>query len=281
MRAIHAPAVAVAFCLAFSTAYAGEPEWKLHDPVVIHSDAPPPGARFLWLAPVGICWLKDGPVLASVRGIKSDPSLELWGEKNERTWAKGEPITKPVKLDDPASFITLAAAGKRVAMSYIETLGSWSSGEMQCRLAVSQDGGGTWGHKPLDRYYKGVALFSALGGSPSGDRLLFSTAICIDPKGDDTNFLVVQEYSARPVRSEGPLKPEEKKEIGKLISALGDESWHVRDEATRKLAAFGRKAKTQLLSAAKNTDDLEVKHRIQLVLKAVFPACVRISGEED
>jgi HEAT repeat protein len=77
------------------------------------------------------------------------------------------------------------------------------------------------------------------------------------------------------------MTAEEKAEIEKLIASLGDENWQVRNEATQKLATFGKKAKTLLELAAETTEDEEVKHRVALVLKAVFPPCVRVRPDED
>ena len=61
--------------------------------------------------------------------------------------------------------------------------------------------------------------------------------------------------------------PEEAKEIAALIERLGAADWKVREEATKKLMAFGLKAKGALEAKAKTKDlDPEIASRIELVL---------------
>jgi hypothetical protein len=192
------------------------------------------------------------------------------------TWQAASAISDPVKVDDPAIFARAAASGQRVAMSFVETTGQWTQGEMRCRLVVSQDGGRTWRPEPLEKHYNGVALFSALGSAPGEDRLLFATAICIDPQTNARNYLVVQELSTRARRAARPadLGQEDRKTIAGLIERLGDEELAVREAATRKLATFGLAAKQQLQAALKSKDP-EVAARAERILQRIFPECIR------
>lgn len=192
-----------------------------------------------------------------------------------QTWSKSVLITPELKSEDPSLFVQLASAGDRIAFSYIEVTGSWTAGEMKSKLVISEDHGKTWTNCHLDDFYKGVALFSALSGSPKGDRILFATAICINPENNPKNFLAVQEYSAQPLKTE--LTAEEKKKVDSLIADLGNDDWQTRDVATQKLATYGMNAKKILLETAKNTKDPEVQMRVNQILKTIFPECIKIN----
>ncbi len=194
-----------------------------------------------------------------------------------KTWAKGVALTDTLPLDDPSMYVQLAGAGKRVAFSFIEVKGSWTKGEMAVRLLLSQDAGVTWKEVPLEQSYAGVAIFGSLWADPKGDRILFSTSICPDVEAETRNYLTVQEFSARPLPSSKAISDEDRKLLDELIGKLGASDFETREEASRRLAAFGRRAKDALLEATKS-QDAEVASRAQEVLRALFPACLRIGG---
>ena len=220
---------------------------------------------------IGLVYLGSGPRDPSRAGYYFTRSADRGG-----TWEQGAAITEPVKMADPAVFVKAAAAGERVAMSFVETLGRWTEGEMRCRLAASGDGGRTWRSLPLERYYNGVALFGALGADAAGDRLLFATAICLDVRSNPRNYLVVQELSAR-ARSSWDTRPtdEQRGQIAELVAQLGSDRFAVRDAATRKLATLGAAARDQLVAATKS-GDAEVRERARRILERLFPACIRL-----
>lgn len=194
-----------------------------------------------------------------------------------KTWATGVALTDTLPLDDPSMFVQIAGAGKRVAFSFIEVKGKWTKGEMAVRLLLSQDAGVTWKDVPIEQSYAGVAIFGSLWADPKGDRILFSTSICTDIEADTRNYLTVQEFSARPSPSSQAISAEDRKLLEELIRKLGASDFETREEASRRLAAFGRRAKDALLEATKS-QDAEVAARAQEVLSALFPACLRIGG---
>ena len=190
------------------------------------------------------------------------------------TWEKAVAITAPVKVDDPALFVQIAAAGPRIAIAYVETTGRWTEGEMQCRLAMSEDGGATWKPQPLEKYYRGVALFSALSGSAAEKRILYATAICMDPRTNPRNYLAVQELSARPEAAAAAPTAEGRRQIAAWVEQLGDDRFAVREAATRNLVRLGQAASEELLRAAQS-DDAEVAARARKVLSQSFPECIK------
>lgn len=195
-----------------------------------------------------------------------------------KTWRPGVAITKWLMLEDPSTFAQLAVSGDRVALSYVEVKGKWTKGEMECRLALSTNGGDEWNHVPLEKYYRGVALLSALAVDQSGSRILFSTSICLDPKTDKRNYLTIQEFSSRiPPREPAPTTAE-RREMEALIEQLGAESFEDREKATRRLAAFGRVAKNALIEAAES-EDPEIKLRAKNIMYQIFPKCLRFDVE--
>ena len=197
-----------------------------------------------------------------------------------KTWSKGLAITDKLKMDDVSSFVQLAASGERVAFSYIEVKGAWSKGEIECRLMVSEDGGAKWTAVPLEQFYRGVAVFSALAADESVNRILFSTSICMDPKQKKRNYLTVQEFSTRILPGSQTPTEKDRQEIKALIKQLADESFEARDQATQRLAAMGRAAKEALSRAAKASEDLEVKNRAQHLISRLFPECLRFDVEQ-
>ena len=191
-----------------------------------------------------------------------------------KTWAAGVAVTAMLKVDDPSMFVQLAALEERVALSYIEVKGRWTQGEIECRLVTSEDGGAKWTPVPLEKFYRGVAIFSALAADPSGNRILFSTSICMDARQDKRNYLTVQEFSTRALASRQVPIADERREIDALIQRLGDDEWKSREEATQRLAAIGRVARDALLRAAES-DNPEVKMRAKTIIKRIFPECLR------
>lgn len=232
--------------------------------------------------PLGSMTLDDHVGLVYLAVSPSDRAKGAYyftsSDDEARTWKSGVAVTDFLKMDDPSLFINVAAAKDRIAVSYIETEGKWTKGEMKCRLAISEDRGKTWTHAPLESYYMGVAIFSTLAASPAKDRILFSTSICMDAQENKTNYVVVQEYSGRSLRPE-KMTPDVKKELDALIARLSDDSFEVREAATQKIATYGRIAKDVLLDASKSTNDPEVRARIGSVLKSVFPECIRLDGK--
>lgn len=67
------------------------------------------------------------------------------------------------------------------------------------------------------------------------------------------------------------------KELARLIAELGDESFEVRERATKALGLAGRTARPALLEAHRKADDLEVRRRLKELLEAL--ASPRLSGE--
>jgi hypothetical protein len=66
------------------------------------------------------------------------------------------------------------------------------------------------------------------------------------------------------------IDPQINEEITKLIKQLGDDDWATREEAQKKLATFGRAAKSALEKAAKEKD-MEVVWRAEAVLRTIDP----------
>ena len=58
-------------------------------------------------------------------------------------------------------------------------------------------------------------------------------------------------------------------EIGKLIRALGDDDWRVRESASEELAEYGFLAKSLLIDALRVTNDAEVKRRLEQLIDSV------------
>ena len=197
-----------------------------------------------------------------------------------KTWSKGLAITDKLKMDDVSSFVQLAASGTRVAFSYIEVKGAWSKGEIANRLMLSEDGGAKWAAVPLEKFYRGVAVFGALAADDSANRILFSTSICMDPKQKKRNYLTVQEFSTRTLPGSRAPTEKERLEIEALIKQLADESFEVRETASQRLAAKGRSAKDALSKAAGKSGDPEVKSRAQHLINRLFPECLRFDVEQ-
>ncbi len=57
--------------------------------------------------------------------------------------------------------------------------------------------------------------------------------------------------------------------IGKLIRALGDDDWRVRENASEELGEYGFLAKSLLVDALRVTDDAEVKRRLEELIDSV------------
>ncbi|MGE3804887.1 MAG: sigma-70 family RNA polymerase sigma factor [Gemmataceae bacterium] len=194
---------------------------------------------------------------------------------DRKTWSKGTNFAEQPKMDDPAVFASMAVAGERVAFTFIATLGRWTSGEVESRMVLSEDGGRTWQRVPLERYYKGLALLSTLTASPAGDRLIYSSAVLADLKQDATSYLVVQEFAPKePPASK--LTAAQQKDVETLIGQLASEDFATREAATQKLSAYGAAAKKELVAARQAASDLEAKTRLQRILDRLFPAPLRI-----
>jgi hypothetical protein len=54
--------------------------------------------------------------------------------------------------------------------------------------------------------------------------------------------------------------------IGQLLRELGHDEWQVREKATGELAALGEMARSSLQEALKQSEDLEVRRRIEAIL---------------
>jgi hypothetical protein len=193
-----------------------------------------------------------------------------------KTWSKGLAVTDKLKVDDPSAFVQLAASGTCIALSYIEVKGRWTRGEIECRLMLSEDGGGKWIPVPLEKFYRGIAILSALAADDAVNRILFSTSICMDAKQNKRNYLTVQEFSTRTLPGSRTPTAEERREIAALIRQLNDEAFGVREKATRRLAAMGRAAKDALFRAVKESEDPEVRNRAQHLISRLFPECLRL-----
>jgi hypothetical protein len=202
--------------------------------------------------------------------------LFLSSDDEARTWKAPVAITDLLPMDDPSTFIQIAATGSRLAVTYIESTGNWIQGQMKCRLVLSDDGGRTWDHLPLEDFYRGTALLSALHADPTSPRILFSTGICFVPQGGSRNYLTVQEISTRLLPGTRPATPEEEAEIARLIESLGVVEWEGRDAATRRLATLGRVARAALQEAAASSDDREVRSRAEALLDEIFSPCLRL-----
>ncbi len=66
-------------------------------------------------------------------------------------------------------------------------------------------------------------------------------------------------------------KPPEEKDIQRWIVELGDESYEVREKATKALSAAGRAARSSLLTALTTSSDLEKKRRLEALLRTLRP----------
>jgi hypothetical protein len=67
------------------------------------------------------------------------------------------------------------------------------------------------------------------------------------------------------------LTPEQTESVVSTIRDLGDESFDVREAASKRIAAYGRFADPALREAIKTTTDLEVKTRAQALLDGMTP----------
>jgi hypothetical protein len=74
------------------------------------------------------------------------------------------------------------------------------------------------------------------------------------------------------------IDPQINDEITQLVKQLGDDEWSKREEAQKKLTAFGRAAKSALDKAAKEKD-LEVVWRAEAVLRALDPQKYQAMGQ--
>jgi hypothetical protein len=64
-------------------------------------------------------------------------------------------------------------------------------------------------------------------------------------------------------------KPPTEKQIGELITKLGDARFKVRDEAAKKLIEIGKPALPQLRKAARNEAEVEISRRASKIIKIV------------
>jgi len=199
----------------------------------------------------------------------------LTRSKDCKMWTKGIRIAEQPVTEDPSWLAKLAVAGDRLAFTYVAVLGSWVEGNLEWRLMLSEDRGKHWTRAPLEKFYRGVGLFSALTFAPSGDRLVWANSIVANLKTDPTYYLVVQEYSPK-VPPPQELSPEQAKLVRTLIEQLADNDFAVREAATQKLAAFGVAAKKELLAVRDRTADPEVKRRLEQVLARIFPPALRL-----
>jgi hypothetical protein len=190
-----------------------------------------------------------------------------------KSWSKGVPITKNMKLDDPSTYVQVACVGTRIAFSYMESVGNWSEGEIENHIVVSQDNGKTWAQEPLNKYYNGVMLFSALSGAPDGSRLIYNTAIRAKKDGASRCYLVVQEYSGRMAAEEATAV------IKRFVADLGHKEHKVRQAASERLATLGASARKELLKAAEN-EDPEVALRARALIELLFPECLKLEIEK-
>ncbi|MCK5127276.1 MAG: exo-alpha-sialidase [candidate division Zixibacteria bacterium] len=113
------------------------------------------------------------------------------------TWSKGVPIIPYIKASDPALSIRVAKSGNHFAFSYMETIGSWSKGEIVNHIVISKDNGETWADEPISDFYTGDVLFSGVGGAPDGSRILLNSVIRVIENDKERFYYTVQEYSPR------------------------------------------------------------------------------------
>ncbi len=66
-------------------------------------------------------------------------------------------------------------------------------------------------------------------------------------------------------------KPPDEKEVERLIADLGDDSFEVREKASKALGEAGRAVRSHLLKGLTETKDLEKKRRLQELLNVLMP----------
>ena len=64
-------------------------------------------------------------------------------------------------------------------------------------------------------------------------------------------------------------KPPTEKQIGELITKLGDARFKVREEAAKKLIEIGKPALPQLRKAARNEAEVEISRRASKIIKII------------
>lgn len=251
----------------------GGASWT-EEPVGLSDDLGPDADRGpLAIAPLG----ENGLAVVYLASTERGRGRYYLAESTDggRTWASGRPITAEGKIEDPSYQCSVAGGGSNRVFSFVEVLGRWTQGEVATRLLVSSDEGRSWTSAQLERFYRGVPV-GPIVIRGENDRILLAVAIGLPDRS--RSFLTVQEYSTHPAPAEEPT-PDETARITGLIADLGSEDWGTRDAATRRLAAIGKTARRALQAAARD-EDPEVARRATSILETIFPACIRLSGDE-
>ena len=199
-----------------------------------------------------------------------------------QSWQPGQPLTNSVKLDESSLHIQLAShtasstSPAFSAFSYSSILETEGTEIEQGQFIVSHSAEKNWQAPDLDSFYHGYRLHPVVTISPSGDRLLFGSSVCIHPKFDRRNFWVVQEFSPRSPATRTLFNPSQQTQVSRWLRDLSDDQFDLRQSATQRLIDLGPSARSLLLDALHSTHDPEVRRRLTLILAKVYPPCLKV-----